>query len=233
MNIAIIGKSLQDHFDKLGLTQIAIAKKLGVSKAYVNSLFTGKRPFGKKQAEIWESEFGISRSFLLTGEGPFLKSNSNAHEIGSVIAIGGTDDIVTLVDYIPVAAHATFIENLITPTTNQFEKFPVILHSDEREEADKYKIFEVDGDSMAPSIYDGAIVLAKEIPESRWHYAEGTVIISFAEYVVIKRIKTNRLLTDNLLILSSDNQKYGQMTVQLSDIRAIYKAKRIISSDIK
>lgn len=211
-----------------------LAELLGTSQPTISAILSGRRNLSEGMiARISRVFPELNISWLHTGEGDMLKPETTAHEIGAAIAVGSRDDVVSLVDYVPVTAHATFIENLIEPSSNQFEKIPVILRESEREEIDKYKIFEVDGDSMAPAIYDGAIVLAKEIPESRWHYAEGTVVVSFAEYVVIKRIKANRLLTDNSLVLSSDNEKYGQMTVQLSDIRAIYKAKRIISSDIK
>lgn len=214
-----------------GINKSEFGRRIGVSSAFISSMRKSIQP--DKVASIEANFPELNISWLLTGTGDMLKPESTAHEIGDAVAVGDRDDVVSLIDFVPVTAHATFIENLETPASDQFDKFPVILRPAEREEADKYKIFEVEGDSMAPAIYDGSIVLAKEIPESRWHYAEGTVIIAYAEYVVIKRIKANRLLTDYFLILSSDNEKYGEMTVQLSDIRAIYKAKRIISSDIK
>lgn len=73
--MADIGNRLKEYFDNKGITQSEIAEKLGVSKAYVNALFTGKRAFGKKQAEAWVNLFGLSASWLLTGEGEML-----AHE---------------------------------------------------------------------------------------------------------------------------------------------------------
>ena len=64
-----VGSKLKEYFENKGITQSEIAEKLGVSKAYVNALFTGKRAFGKKQAEAWVNLFGLSASWLLTGEG--------------------------------------------------------------------------------------------------------------------------------------------------------------------
>lgn len=175
----------------------------------------------------------LNTDWLLTGEGEMLtESPSNAHEVGRVIDAGDYEDIVSQVEFIPVSAHATFLENLYMPSDSEFDTMSVILTPAERAQIEQYKIFEIDGDSMSPAIRDGALVLAKEVPESRWHYAEGTVIIIYDEYVVIKRITANKILTDNFIELSSDNEAYGKMIVQLSDIRAIYKAKRIISSVI-
>lgn len=69
--------ALAEYFKSKGVTQLAIAEKLGVSKAYVNALMTGKKAFGKSQAAKWSSEFGISASWLLTGDGDMFTTNSS------------------------------------------------------------------------------------------------------------------------------------------------------------
>ena len=60
--------ALAEYFKSKGVTQSAIAEKLGVSKAYVNSLMNGKKAFGKAQAAKWGDLYGLSPSWLLTGE---------------------------------------------------------------------------------------------------------------------------------------------------------------------
>ena len=67
-----IGKTLKEYFDSQGITQQSIANTMSVSKAYVNRLFTGKAKFGKEAAEKWSNQFGLQKSWLLTGEGPML-----------------------------------------------------------------------------------------------------------------------------------------------------------------
>lgn len=79
--MADIGNRLKEYFDNKGITQSEIAEKLGVSKAYVNALFTGKRAFGKKQAEAWVNLFGLSASWLLTGEGEMLAHESTTPQL--------------------------------------------------------------------------------------------------------------------------------------------------------
>ena len=71
-NDSEVGEKLRLYFNRQGISQVDIAEKLGVSKAYVNALFNGNSTFGKKTAEKWEAEFGISKSFLLTGNGQML-----------------------------------------------------------------------------------------------------------------------------------------------------------------
>ncbi|MBD5279125.1 MAG: S24 family peptidase [Bacteroides sp.] len=165
-------------------------------------------------------------------KGEQAADRSNARLIGKVFGAGQKDEGVVMVDFIPVSAHATFIENIDTISSADFEQYPLIPMGNERNDIDSLRIFEVDGDSMYPTLTAGSLILAKEIPERSWHYAEGVVVAVYNEYVVVKRIASNRLLTDNCLILKSDNETYGEMTVPLSDLRGLYKAKRIISSEI-
>jgi transcriptional regulator with XRE-family HTH domain len=67
--LSALGKFLRDT----GHTQSSIAAQLGVSKAYVNALLNGKKAFGKGQAKKWGDLYGLSPSWLLTGEGAMIK----------------------------------------------------------------------------------------------------------------------------------------------------------------
>lgn len=86
----LLGEKLKDFFSRQGLTQQAIADRLGVSQSAVSALLNGK-PFGKKNATKWGDEFGIQPSWLLTGEGEMLKTDMPksgvSTEEGGVISI--------------------------------------------------------------------------------------------------------------------------------------------------
>ncbi len=60
---------LRKFFDDRGITQEQIASQLGIDKAHVNKLMTGKKQFGKQTARKWSDLYGLSYSWLLTGEG--------------------------------------------------------------------------------------------------------------------------------------------------------------------
>mgnify|MGYP002868372718 CR=1 FL=1 len=64
-----IGKELKDYFKKKGLTQKEVAEKSGVPATYITKLFSGERGFGEKMAMKWETLFGLSHVYLMTGEG--------------------------------------------------------------------------------------------------------------------------------------------------------------------
>lgn len=225
-----IAKQLSKYFENQGVSQVDIANKLGVSKAYVNSLFTGRRPFGKKQAEIWETNFGISKSWLLTGEGEMIAnkpSKENAPKLQPYIT-----DNLRRVRFLDVNATASFLELNCYPSPDLSE-FTHVLPLPGEEISDDDVVYPVHGESMAPQIPDNSHVLAKLIRPSQWHWAKGVVIIAYDNTFVIKRILENRLDTDNYLILGSDNPDFPEtVRVPLADIRLMYHASRIVSSPI-
>ena len=72
-----MNEELSNYLKDKGLTQKSIAEALGVSEQYVNALINGRSKFGKKQAEVWANKFGLSASWLLTGEGEMLRNVTN------------------------------------------------------------------------------------------------------------------------------------------------------------
>ena len=60
---------LKEFFEKNGISQQEIAAALGVSPPYVNAILNGKKPLGKRNAERLANLYGLSKSFLLTGDG--------------------------------------------------------------------------------------------------------------------------------------------------------------------
>ena len=69
---------LKEYFEKNGISQQEIADALGVSPPYVNAILNGKKPLGKKNAERLANLYGLSKPFLLTGEGELLASRVKA-----------------------------------------------------------------------------------------------------------------------------------------------------------
>lgn len=86
---------LREYFDSKGLTQKAIAEKLNVDPAYVNKLLTGKKAFGKKTAHQFQDLFGLSESWLLTGNGGMLVTGQNVTGSGNIVTQNNGDGNTT------------------------------------------------------------------------------------------------------------------------------------------
>ena len=168
----------------------------------------------------------LNANWLLTGEGPMLVEESNAKLVGH---LPDRSEFLP-VNYVPASAHASFIENI--DNSGPLDSINILPAPHEREDADNLYVFDVAGDSMSPTIQDGAQILTRRIPRKHWHYAEGVVVAVYGEFVVVKRILKNALASDNRLLLGSDNPRYSSMEIQEADLRGLFKAMRIINSKI-
>lgn len=186
----------------------------------------------KKSAEILRVFPQISTQWLLYGEGAMLKKpvESNARFVGHPYAATDGDPGVEMVPFVSVRARASFIENL--DHNPEIDAMEALLRPDERSLLDRLTIFEVEGPSMIPTIVPGSYILTERIPPQRWHYVQGVVIAIIPEFVLCKRITRNTLADTDALTLHSDNKSYGEMTIPLAEIRALYKARRTLSADI-
>lgn len=223
---------LKDAMTYLQMTPNAFAGKAKVDPSNFCKMLDGKQKITEKTIGKICDAHRLSAEWVKSGSGEMLVQ-SNAKMVGGAYVVGQKDDEIVMVDFIPVSASASFVESLSGDCNVELEKYPIIPMGNERKNVSDLRIFEVEGDSMYPTILSGSLILAKEIPEKDWHYAEGVVIAIYSEYIVCKRIARNCLMTDNYLVLRSDNESYGEMTIALSDLRGLYKAKRIISSEIR
>lgn len=93
-----VSEMLKKFFSDLGLSQRAIAEKLGCSQQVVQALLNG-RPFGKKTAEKWSILFGLNPAWLITGEGVMLLSEKEAQPTlalpTSTVSVGDTTEAVS------------------------------------------------------------------------------------------------------------------------------------------
>lgn len=220
--------SLKRYFRDKALTQIDISKKLGVSKQYVNSLLSGSRPFGKKQAKKWEDAFGISCAWLLTGGGEMLitqKKDSAKLEGAASRAISENLISVRFFEITPTASFNDFYGS----ESEESASIQVVPRPDETLD-DSYCVFEIHGDSMAPQIQNRARVLCREISPTKWHsLSSGIIVIAYGDRCVIKRIIDNRITDMNYIELASDNPEYTDTDkAQLADIRCVFRAVRVI-----
>lgn len=224
-----IGNELRKYFKGQGLTQKDIAETFGVSTAYINSLFTGKRAFGKDQADKWANHFGLSTLWLLTGEGEMLKSTSTEDNNASFVAPYIKDELI----YLPlfsVPALASFADNL-SQASATLETYPVYVAKGEAYTKERHIVIEAKGESMSPTIQNKAMILCEKIEPEQWDYIQNEKIIAiiYDNSFTIKRVLRNNLATANTITLSADNTKYGTLEVSRCDIKGIYRAIKKVS----
>jgi repressor LexA len=87
-------------------------------------------------------------------------------------------------------------------------------------------VFDIEGDSMEPSLRDGQQVIAWQIPESKWEYIHNTAcVVAYLEEVTVKAILKNDLNNTDGLTLHATGGRGGSFTVERKDIHSIWEVR--------
>jgi transcriptional regulator with XRE-family HTH domain len=230
--------ALAEYFKSKGVTQSAIAEELGVSKAYVNSLMNGKKAFGKAQAAKWGDLYGLSPSWLLTGEGEMLKDGAPATQPtqeNSARPLVSSDRDWVDIPLVPHRAQAGALSGFGDPCWEEDKQtMPVLI--DKRLKGD-YLLFEVSGDSMddgsSTAFLDGDILLCRVLPKSDWQFGikkrgeTYCVVATDAEGIVLKEV-VNHDKANNEIICHSLNSQYKDYSVKLDDVQGIFYVEELV-----
>lgn len=222
-----VQERLKRVFEDLGLTIYQVAKVTGENSSKFYNILSGRvNPSYDTIQRLLETYPQIRADYLLRGIGPALddpEPNGTLH----------TEVPFTEVPFVPVKFYAGFIEN-VTEGMRYGDldtyRIPGEVPRNYREPV----IIEISGNSMSPQLPDGAKVLAVHVDESDWAYQSGGVYaVMYRDFLVVKRIKSNELLTKQQLMLHSDNPNGGNVTVNASDLRALWKIVRIVEATVE
>ena len=191
---------LQSFFKEREITQEAIAERLGVSQSYVSSLLTDKKKFGKKQAQRFFDIWGISPSWLLTGEGEMLRVDGNNKEKGYGIPL------------IPNEAFAGY-------GAYQYADLPIEEYYHIREFRNASFLLRVSGDSMSPKYRSGDLVACRKIDElTFWQWHRVYAICTRNQGILIKRVEKDE--GGDAVVCVSENPEYDPFRLPASEIVA-------------
>ena len=185
------------------------------SESTLTSIKKGIQLPSKKTIDAFCEKYDVSRAWLYTGEGLFAKTpsgqiepsekdirdalkNARMQSDSTISKVAPyLQDILVKVKYVPIDAAASFVESLYN-TAYEIDSYGVMPEEGEVLD-DSYMVFQVRGDSMEPTIPDGAKILARKIEEGLWESASGVVSIVYGKTLSVKRILKNSLF---LVLLS-------------------------------
>lgn len=204
------------------------ATALNVSSQAVSNYVRNGYNVGREVIEnILKISPSVDSNWLLTGEGEMLKDQSNVKLSGSYISENLID-----VTHVTLKTYASFIESLYD-CEPKLETYKIIPEDGDDFENEDYIVFDVEGESMYPTIQSGSKILCKKIKENQWEYARGIVVAVYGKTLTVKRILKNDLYINNLLILKADNPTYGEVEVERCEIRGVWQAVRVVSMDLR
>ena len=206
-----------------------MAEIIGISRSTYTGIEKGKATLTERNKMLIIDKLNINPIWFETGKCEMLKSNFTQSDVRNV-------DTQTMnwiqIPFIPVHARATFAETFETEihelSSITIPRLPGINY-------ENGKVFEVDGDSMDPTLITGEQVFCEYVDPADWKYITGPVVIAFGNnLIVVKRIKENNLANGELT-LWSDNEMGGKLTLhtEQDQIRRMYKVRYTVYKPIR
>ena len=209
---------------KIGVREFTDA--IGVSESYIRNI--SKSISAEKLMRISQLFPDLNPDWLLTGEGSMLLSDNPKT---TAIPVNAPEVV-----YLPVVPHSAR-----AGTLGEYEQLfaddysrrqPVIVT---RQMHGRYICFQIEGDSMEPTLRHGDVVMARHIDrdlykDSKLHLRSWSVwiIVTRTDGILIKEIADHDV-KGGVLTLHSLNPLYEDLTVHLSDVIDIYNVIEIVS----
>ncbi|MAX71394.1 MAG: transcriptional regulator [Flavobacteriaceae bacterium] len=217
-----------NHFN---LNNFSFSKRIGVTGTTIDSIVNGRpqsdgsRKKTKPGYDVLSAiieEFDINPDYLFGKSDVLLKSelavNPTYSGMPQVIAVNqtGNENVI----YVPVKARAGYLNGYGDPeyieTLPSFN-MPHLTNG-------TFRCFEVKGNSMVRTFFDGDLVFGKYVEDLR-DIKDGRVyvIVSKNDGIVLKRV-INRIEQRGKLILKSDNKdgNYPTYTINTEDIVEVW-----------
>lgn len=225
-----------------GITREKFFDDLGITYGNFKGKAKEKALSSDVLAKIITKYPDINPEWLLTGKGDMLKDEGAIEviktprvEIIEPIKVEGRSLMPKVVvvddrdnDRIPlvsIKAQAGYLKGY--DDRNYIEELPTYSVPDMRNGT--YRMFQVSGFSMYPTLQDGSYVIGKFVENWEWLSDNRVcVVVTERDGVIVKRV-TNRAREKGFLYCKSDNRDYKHITVRVEDIREIWECQAHIS----
>lgn len=172
--------------------------------------------------------YKINPVYLYTGDGPMFMSEEGDQSFRVLTIVTDSQDDERIV-HVPIPAQAGYAGELTDPTFIQ--DLPNFTLPDYKYRVGTHRSFDVAGDSMEPTLFEGDKVICSFLEPTLWENSikdNYVYIIVTRGDVVVKRVE-NKLSDQKKLLLHSDNPYYDAYEVGINDIREMWYVRAKIS----
>lgn len=178
----------------------------------------------RKAVEMYK----INPVYIYTGEGPMFMSEEDHKSFRVLTIVTNVQDDERIV-HVPVPAQAGYASELSDPTFIQ--DLPTFTLPDYKYKVGTHRSFDVAGDSMEPTLFEGDKVVCSFLEPTLWETSlkdNYVYVIVTRGDVVVKRL-FNKLKAEKKVLLHSDNDAYTPYQVNVGDIREIWYVRAKVS----
>lgn len=242
-----IHQRIQHFIDHLQITNNQFAKEIGDSSAKISQVTSpdGSKPDFRISllVKILSRYPSLSSDWLLTGEGPMLKTAEaqripNEADFSPAMAAPQQPmmswklklmqaqiekETIPLIDQ---KAYASYLGGFTDP--DYLETRPLIYYPELRGLGPVIGI-RVQGDSMDPTILPDDVLLCSYVERDQRIKDNAIYVICHSEGVVVKRV-TDRRHFNGTIICKSDNREYPTFEVKMDNLLHLWRVRRRITA---
>ena len=212
----------------MGLKQVAFAERIGVDASNFSKHLNGKLPLSENLYNKIVVAVGVSKEWLVSGEGDMWKTQPLSNHLPTVTIPAGviSSSVVNgakVYDLDVTAGGMTrermFADEQVVGTINM----PAI-HPD-------CCIVRVSGDSMSPVIGNGDLIAIREVRNPNLIFWGQIYVVLLDDYRMVKYVRRHN--DPSMVILRSENPKYDDIEILKSEIRDLFLVENIIRIDCR
>lgn len=203
---------LKTVFDSLGVNANDVSKKLGVGHQKFYKLLSGDNlPNVSTILDLIRAYPEINERYLLRGDGSPL--------------VGGKSNAVQYQKQVDLPYYETQ-RNFVGEPVEEYGKKVMVLLGDV--DLSGCVVYEITDNSMLPQLHQGQKIVIRLLEVSEYDFLQsGIYVVKYSNYAVVRRIKENNLRDSGKLILYSDNEKFGMISLHRKDIISIYSVIQV------
>lgn len=218
-----IADRLRYIMEQQHLSQRRFAAMLRLDPSNLSKALSGKLPLTEGLINRIVVDLGISKAWLMRGEGVPYDKQPMARELAPNASAVAQTAVGTPVYDIDVTAGCLALEEVMG------QQLPMGMISLPGI-SPRSHIVKVRGDSMAPRIANGGYIAIHPCRDMRNIFWGQIYVIELEDYRLVKYMR--RHADPQLVILHSDNPEYDDMEVLRSDIRSLYVVEAILNYEI-
>lgn len=203
----------------------ALANKIGISGQGLRDILKGKSISpGVQVINKLSEEFNVSVDYLVNGIGTADGAGQVKEGISAYSSRVGLNKLKRErpILFVPVRTLPSFIQHY--PNLTEVEDLQYFSLPGDIAVRTELIAFEVEGESMAPELKSGSVVVCSAETGNLRYLLSGSIYgVLYAGHFSIKRV-INHIDTEGQLELQSSNDKYTPMRVSVNDVQQIWRA---------
>ncbi len=178
----------------------------------------------RKAVEVYK----MNPVYLFSGEGPFFMKEDD-HMNFKVLTIVTDSQNDERIVHVPIPAQAGYASESGDPTFVQ--ELPTYTLPDYKYKVGTHRSFDVSGDSMEPTLFEGDKVVCSYLEPTLWENSlKDSYVYVFVTKgdVLVKRVQ-NKIRDEKCVTLISDNAYYEPYDVKITEVVEIWYVRAKIS----